>query len=85
MKNVTFQIGRTIRKIRLDKGISVKDITWKTNLSASLISQVERGLITPSIPTLVKISNAVGVPLVSFFLGVHGNPVIKKGDRKKLF
>ena len=46
--------------------MSVKYLTRKTNLSASLISQVERGLITPSIPTLVKISNAVGVPLVSY-------------------
>ncbi len=85
MKNVTFQIGRTIRKIRLEKGMTVKELAQKTNLSASLISQVERGLITPSIPTMVKISNAVGMPLVSFFLGIHGNPVIKKGDRKKLF
>ncbi|MBA7623719.1 HTH-type transcriptional regulator PuuR [subsurface metagenome] len=85
MKNVTFQIGRTIRKIRLEKGMTVKELTQKINLSASLISQVERGLITPSIPTLVKISNAVGVPLVYFFLEIHGNPVIKKGQRKKLF
>ncbi|HEB29780.1 MAG TPA: XRE family transcriptional regulator [Spirochaetes bacterium] len=50
----------------MDKGMSVKYLTRKTNLSASLISQVERGLITPSIPTLVKIFNAVGVPLVSY-------------------
>jgi transcriptional regulator with XRE-family HTH domain len=84
MENVRSQIGSAIRKIRSEKGLNVKELSQKTSLSASLISQVERGLITPSIPTLVKISKAVGVPLISFFLGVHGNPVIKKAQRKKL-
>jgi len=84
MKNSTLQIGKTIRKMRLEKGITAKELAQKTNLSASLISQVERGLITPSIPTLVKISNAVGVPLVSFFLETHAKPLIKRRQRKKL-
>lgn len=68
MKSITFQIGNAIRKLRQEKEISVKELTGVTGLSASLISQVERGLTTPSIPTLVKISKALGVPLVSFFL-----------------
>ncbi|MBN2324144.1 MAG: helix-turn-helix transcriptional regulator [Spirochaetes bacterium] len=84
MKYVRSQIGNAIRKMRLDKGLTVKDLTRETNLSASMISQVERGLTTPSIPTLVKISKAIGVPLVSFFLGIQGDPVIKKGQRKTL-
>jgi transcriptional regulator with XRE-family HTH domain len=84
MKNVRFQIGSAIRKLRVEKGIRIKELTGTTGLSASLISQVERGLTTPSIPTLVKISNALGVPLVSLFLEIHGNPVIKKKERKKL-
>ena len=84
MKNVRYQIGNAIRKLRIEKGFTVKELTKQTNLSASMISQVERGLTTPSIPTLVKISRAIGVPLVSFFLGIHGNPVVKQGDRKTL-
>jgi transcriptional regulator with XRE-family HTH domain len=85
MKNVRFQIGSTIRKLRLEKGMSIKELTEATKLSSSLISQIERGLTTPSIPTLVKISQAIQVPLVSFFLGIQGNPVIKKAERKTLF
>ncbi|MBE0478174.1 helix-turn-helix domain-containing protein [Candidatus Aerophobetes bacterium] len=85
MKKITSEIGKAIRRIRLEKGMTVKQLAQSTNLSASLISQVERGLITPSIPTLVKVSNAVGVPLVSFFLGTEKNPVIQKHQRKKLF
>lgn len=84
MNSVRYQIGSEIRKIRSEKGITVKELARETNLSASMISQVERGLTTPSIPTLVKISLAFGVPLISFFLGVHGDPVIKKGQRKTL-
>jgi len=80
------KIGETIRKIRVAKKITIKKMAEKTNLSSSLISQVERNLITPSLPTLVKISKILEIPLVSFFLEdeVISNCVVRKKDRKKL-
>jgi len=80
------KIGEAIRKLRMAKKISIKEIAQKTNLSNSLISQVERNLITPSLPTLVKISKVLEVPIVSFFLeaGVSSDCVVRKKDRKKL-
>ena len=82
------KIGSIIRKIRLSKKMTVKELAEKTNLTSSLISQVERDTISPSLGTLVKISKSLNVPLASFFSQKMNNStatvVIRNKERKKI-
>lgn len=63
-ENIT--IGQKIRKRRADFGYSLRDLAKKTNLTASFLSQIERGMISPSLNSLRKIAEALEVPLLFF-------------------
>ena len=76
--------------MRKDKGITLNDLAMQVGVTASLISQVERGLADPSISTLKKVSDSLGISISSFFhevqddLTIAYSPVVKKHERKIL-
>lgn len=56
-------ISKEIRKRRLEKKMTLKELSEKTNLSMSFLSQVERGISSMTIVSLKSIANALDVPL----------------------
>ncbi len=60
-------LGRRIRDLRQSKNLRILDLANMTGLTSSMISQVERAGISPSIETLKKIGNALAVPVGYFF------------------
>ena len=60
-------IGKKIRKLRQNKGLTIQDLSEKTGLSKGLISQIENEQVSPPISTLMKIANALKVELAYFF------------------
>lgn len=78
-------LGKNIRNVRKNKGIKLKELANRTDLSSSYISQVERCLIEPSIASLRKISLALEVPIHEFLRDDENKGIlIKKEDRIKL-
>jgi transcriptional regulator with XRE-family HTH domain len=67
MGKVKLNMGTKIRKLRKAKGLSLKEVSKKVDLSTSLLSQIENDKVTPSIATLFKIANFLGKK-TSFFL-----------------
>ncbi len=68
-------IGPKIREIRLKKGLKLKDVARETGLSVSLISQVENNNTSPSLSTLIKLSN---------FLGMDAGYILGESEKKKI-
>ncbi|MDD2458680.1 MAG: cupin domain-containing protein [Eubacteriales bacterium] len=60
-------LGGRIRELRLARNYRILDLAHMTGLTSSMISQVERGGISPSIDTLKKIANALEVSVGYFF------------------
>lgn len=60
-------IGKKIRRLRLEKSLTQEELADRTELSKSFISQVEREQTSPSIATLVDILQALGTNLRDFF------------------
>jgi mannose-6-phosphate isomerase-like protein (cupin superfamily) len=84
-------ISLKIRELRMHQGKTLKELSQKVGVTTSFLSQVERGVAVPSIGSLKKISNALGVSITSFFddkaekrVSNNFSPVIKKDDRKVL-
>ncbi len=75
-------IGLKIRKRRGDFDLSLRDLAQRTSLTASYLSQIERGITSPSLNSLRKISEALKVPLL-FFLAdtAKQSPVIRADAR----
>ena len=63
------ELGPRIRALRLERRLTLQAVAEQAGVSQSLISQVERGLASPSINTLRRIAGALGVPIAALFLG----------------
>jgi transcriptional regulator with XRE-family HTH domain len=61
-------VGNRIRYLRKSNGLTLKQLALGCDLSANTISLVERSEVAPSIETLCKIANALGVSPSSLFL-----------------
>jgi len=84
-------IGLKIRELRKHRGVTLKDFAQKVGVTASLISQVERGVAAPSISSLKKISDALGISIALFFneadqeaLPSDFSPIVRRDERKIL-
>lgn len=60
-------LGTSIRNLRIMRGLKIVDVARATGLTSSMISQVERSIIAPSIDTLKKIAAVLDTPLGFFF------------------
>lgn len=54
-------IGPMIRKSRKGKRLTLKTVAEKAGISEGFLSQVENNVNSPSVDTLIKICNAIGV------------------------
>lgn len=68
-------LGKKIRAIRTAKDMKITEMSRLSGLTTSMISQMERGLISPSIETLKKIGNVLDVPLSFLFETEEHAPV----------
>jgi transcriptional regulator with XRE-family HTH domain len=55
------ELGTRLRAVRLRKGIGLRELARKLELSPSLISQIETGKIRPSVRTLYALASEFGV------------------------
>jgi transcriptional regulator with XRE-family HTH domain len=62
-----YVVGEQIRRLRSDRHISVRAFAAQTGFSPSFISQLENGQVAPSLGSLHKIAEALGVTLGEFF------------------
>ncbi len=66
------EIGEKLKGIRLVNRMTLKQLAAKAGCTDAYLSQLERGLINPSIMTLKKIASALQVNIVDFF--IESNP-----------
>lgn len=65
-------LGARVRKARVARGMSVRELASKADCSPSMISQIESGRANPSVATLYEISSALEISLDSLFARVSG-------------
>lgn len=83
--DATFR-GAIIRRARKAQKMNLVNLAEKTGVSLSFLSQVERGIINPSINSLRRIALALGTPVSHFFdeSASTNGPVVRKDERKVL-
>jgi len=64
-------IGSSLKKIRLHKEYTITEVAQRINVSASLLSQIENGKITPSLQTLEELLKFYAVNFSDFFRQVE--------------
>lgn len=80
------ELGKRIKQLRLSQGFTLKDIESKVGVSATHVSEIERGKTSPTVGALAKIATALQVN-PSFLVDIPvGDDVshTKTGDRFRL-
>ena len=60
-------VGALVLNLRREAGHSIGSLAAAAGLSPGLLSQIERGQGNPSLTTLIKLSQALKVPVGRFF------------------
>lgn len=75
--------GEKIRQVRKEKGLTLQELARQTGLSSSLISQIERQRVDPTVSTFWKICSSLNIPFNFFFEGgSEENYVVRKNERR---
>jgi transcriptional regulator with XRE-family HTH domain len=83
-------LGTQLRALRKAKEMSLTELAAAADLSIGMVSQIERGLASPSIRSLRKLGEALDVPISWFFHANTGRPVaelskiVRREDRRQL-
>src|SRR3569833_753494 len=74
----TGELGARLRELRLQSGTSLRALARELGISASAVSQIERGVMRPSVSRLIAFVSALGVPLSAVFAA--GEEIEPDGD-----
>ncbi|MGI5949161.1 cupin domain-containing protein [Peptoniphilus sp.] len=78
-------LGKKLKEERLERGLSIKEVAEKIEVSSSLLSQIERGLAMPSLNTLRLLADFFEVPMFSLFMSPKEKSeqveVVRRNDR----
>ena len=64
---ISINVGTRLRELRETRNISMRGLATASGLSANALSMIERGKTSPSVSTLYKLADALGVPITAFF------------------
>lgn len=77
------KVGELIRRLRLEKGMTQRQLAQKLNLSDKTVSKWERGLGCPDVTLLAELSQILGVDLSRMLAGDLAPNETDGGNMKK--
>jgi transcriptional regulator with XRE-family HTH domain len=80
------ELGERIKRFRLDRNLTLKEVEVKAKVSATHVSEIERGMTSPTVGALAKIARALGTE-PAYFLRTDSYPsvsVVQHADRRVL-
>ena len=78
-----YAIGSKLRRLRLRKSMGLQELSKHSGLSPALLSKLERNVMYPTLPTLLRIAMVFSVGL-EYFFNEQPEPVleiVRKKDR----
>lgn len=84
MNNIN--IGQKIEDFRKSQNLTMRKLAEKSDITPSMLSQIERNLANPSINTLKRIAQALDVPMYHFFItdDIQSDLVVRSDKRAQL-
>lgn len=85
MNQMEFNIGGKLKELRKEKGLSILQLSELADVSTGQISQIERGMVVPSVVSIWKLAQALGTNINTFFDDKKNDRVlIRNGDHKTI-
>ena len=64
---LSVDVGNRLRHLREARQFSLRTLAQKSGLSPNALSMIERGKASPSVSTLYRLADALGIPITDFF------------------
>ncbi|HEY0847015.1 MAG TPA: XRE family transcriptional regulator [Noviherbaspirillum sp.] len=72
--NTPPEVGATLQKIRLKRGLTLDDLSRAAGVSKSMLSQIEREKANPTIAVAWRLANALGIGIEELLATNHREP-----------
>ena len=79
--NIKQMIGMRIAELRSSKGFTQEKLAGKMEISSKYLSSIERGKENPTLDTIIKLSESLGVNIEDIFRSLQ---IEDSGKRKSL-
>ncbi len=82
---IEVDLGARIRALRLASGLTLRRVAADASVTESFLSQVERGVASPSIATVQRIARALGQSIAELFAAdERAGSVVRARDRRRV-
>lgn len=82
---VEVDLGARIRALRLARGQTLRQLAASAGVTESFLSQVERGVASPSIASVQRIARALGQSIAELFAAdERAGSLVRAGDRRRV-
>ena len=75
-------LGKRIRSLRTKKNMSLRDLAKLSNITPSMLSQIENDQATPSIKTLRIIADGLSIPVYCLFRTEQRDDIVVRRDQR---
>lgn len=80
-RNDTPRLGARVRSLRRERGLTIDQLAAATGLTKGFISQLERDRTAPSLSSIARICDALGVRLPHIFEGEPEPALVRRRER----
>ena len=82
---VTEPLGNRLRDRRQELGLTLKDVADAAGLSVGFISQIERGITTPSLVSLIHVCRVLKAEVGNFLSQPPGDKPVTRHDQRPVY
>jgi transcriptional regulator with XRE-family HTH domain len=77
-------LGPRLRALRRSKRLTLRELADRAAITESFLSQVERGVASPSIATVQRIARALGLSIAELFSERSSTSLVRRADRDRI-
>lgn len=83
-EHITANVGERVRQVRDKQGLSLEDVSQRTDIDVAMLSQIEEGAVSPPLGTIIKLAKALEMRMGYFISGEQDMPytIVRHRDRK---
>ncbi len=77
-------VGERVKQVREKKGLSLEDISQRTDIEADYLKEIEQGAVSPPLGVLIKLAKALEMKMGYFISGEEDRPftIVRASERK---
>jgi transcriptional regulator with XRE-family HTH domain len=75
-------LGDRVKALRMERTLQQRQLAEKAELTPSMVSQIESGRLTPSLNTLRRLAEALGVTIASLFDGQPAGSIVISREKE---